>query len=378
MRKVLTSLAPHRRTEVVFSLVVLGVVVGAVGFAEAVLRLREDKQFDWGELSANVMRYDAETGMERYIPGATYGSFSVNAIGLRGPEVAVPKPAGTLRLAYLGDSVVLGAALAQSETLSELVSAEVRKIFPECSVDYITVAGPSYSFHDISVKLSEIGQVVEPDAYVLVTGNFLEALRALQASAAPVVPYLKAKDDPLLDLLLWEKISYRYHAASDMVSFAQKSDLLDRIDIDRFAAVYRSLLDPLLQEIKGAPVAVVTYRGEERAGMETDQLAQIYEAVLRETNNLSLEGMIKLRKTMDAELAAVARAHDWVLGDPIAQLPPTAEFYLDRLHLTTAADRMLAAPIAGLVAAAIRNKGLSCRNDPAGSVQGAAPGLAPD
>jgi hypothetical protein len=44
-----------------------------------------------------------------------------NSLGLRGPEISIPKPAGTLRVLCLGDETVLGTAVDEPQTFCRLV-----------------------------------------------------------------------------------------------------------------------------------------------------------------------------------------------------------------------------------------------------------------
>ncbi|NQV23073.1 MAG: SGNH/GDSL hydrolase family protein [Rhodopirellula sp.] len=44
-----------------------------------------------------------------------------NSIGLRGPEIRIPKPAGTLRILCLGDEAVLGSAVDEPQTFCSLI-----------------------------------------------------------------------------------------------------------------------------------------------------------------------------------------------------------------------------------------------------------------
>jgi hypothetical protein len=354
------SLQPQRRVEITFSLAVLGVVIGTIGLAEAVLQLRERKHFSWGDLTDNVMYPRDDGEIRRLIPGAKFGAFSVNSLGLRGPEVEMPKPAGTLRLAFLGDSLLLGASLEQRDTLSDLVSAAVQKSFPECNVDYITVAAPSYSFDDANVILGEVRPKADPDAYVVLMGNFIESLRALEDLDKPQTPYMKSIQEPRLELLLWKKISYRYQIASEAMSFGHETDLFDRIDPARFIAAYNALLAPLVEQFADAPVAIVNYRGQERTWMDDRQLTEIFQGPMSQTVNLSISGVIKLHQAMEDDLAATARAKNWSFGDPLDDLPPTVEYYEDRLHLNARGDREMAGAIADLVVASVHKKGFSC------------------
>jgi hypothetical protein len=50
--------------------------------------------------------------------------YDVNADGFRGPRDARPKPAGTLRIAVIGDSVTLGYGVNEADTFPSLLAAQ--------------------------------------------------------------------------------------------------------------------------------------------------------------------------------------------------------------------------------------------------------------
>lgn len=50
---------------------------------------------------------------------------SINALGLRGPEVALPKPSGRRRVACFGDSITFGYGLGDHETYSHFLAGEL-------------------------------------------------------------------------------------------------------------------------------------------------------------------------------------------------------------------------------------------------------------
>ncbi len=359
---------PQRRAEVKFSLLVIGVVAATLLVTEAILQVRnlstnvdvQHQGFDWDKFAVTMMTNDAQEGFARFVPGAVFDDFEVNSIGLRGPEVAIPKPAKTLRLAFLGDSVVLGASLPLKDTLPDLVSKYVQKNFPECAVDYITIAGPEYSFNALEVLLTELKPMTEPDAYILLAGAFFETLRELEKSERPFPLYLRQVSKPVFEPLLWKKITYRYEVAKSKIDFEKEVDLYDRIDTAKFAATFRSLISPLVDLIDDTPVAIVTYRGQERDWMNRDQLQEYFELPLGRTNGLSIDGMIKLRAILRGELDHIAKELHWLQSDPISSIAVNSASYADRIHLTAQGEQLIAESIANTVTDAIKYHGASC------------------
>ncbi len=350
MLRLFDRLDPERRREVLFSASLLGlVVVGALG-GEALLRLREvvarPTTVDWFELRADILYYDAEAGFDRFIPGAQSGNISVNALALPGPEVSVPKPQGTLRLAFLGDSVMLAASVAQDRTPSALITAAVAEAFPDCRVDYVTVAGPSFDLKAISGHLSDLDRGVDPDAFVLLSSSPREVLAKLESEVGADPPYITRTSGLSQHSLLWQKVGRaRSQVAVSLV--AGPGELLSRIDLDRFAQTHRELLEPIADHIGPAPAVVIIERNRTRPGMSQIEVSTINRALLSSVDGLTLEGLSQLEATMTRVLADVSAEHGWQLLDALAEVPPDSVHYEDEVHLTEAGVSRLVAAVSG-------------------------------
>ncbi len=97
------------------------------------------------------------------IPGGT----SVNSLGLRGPEVAVPKPAGERRVLFVGDSTVFGVMVADADTFPRRVETALQAIDPGIRV--LDGAAPGWSSYQAKRALTERLLVYEPDLLVVAT-----------------------------------------------------------------------------------------------------------------------------------------------------------------------------------------------------------------
>jgi hypothetical protein len=87
--------------------------------------------------------------------------------GARGPELATPKPPGTRRAVFLGDSVTFGWGVDDAETFVARAAAPLAKLTGET---WETV-NLGHMFHDTTQELGvfdEVGALFEPDLVVLV------------------------------------------------------------------------------------------------------------------------------------------------------------------------------------------------------------------
>lgn len=109
--------------------------------------------------------YRLQPGLSGHFNGARY---EVNALGLRGPEVAVPKPAGEKRVLFVGDSVVFGVGVNNDETIPAIVEslADQRSSNPD-QLRVLNMGVPSYNTEQELIQFETLGQSLQPDAAVL-------------------------------------------------------------------------------------------------------------------------------------------------------------------------------------------------------------------
>lgn len=343
MRWLFHWLDPERRREVLFSVGLLALGLPAALGAEALLRVqlrREEaaRTVDWNELRAEVLYRDG-AGFDRFVPGARSGNVVINQLALPGPEVTVPKPPGTLRVAFLGDSVTLAASLPQDRTPSAVVTAAVAEAFPDCRVDYVTIAGPDFHYDTFARHLAELDPRVQPDAYVLQPGSVEEGLERFESEVGADPPYLMRPGPLARRSLLWRSVTRAQYVAGP---------LLDRVDLDLLASFNADLVDLVARLIGDAPTVAVIARNRSRHGMSPFELTTINQKLLSQTGgSLTLEGLARLEAILTQSLAEASQEHGWRLLDALAEVPPDSVHYEDEVHLTEAGVARLAAAVAG-------------------------------
>jgi len=90
----------------------------------------------------------------------------INRRGLRDDEVAIPAPAGTLRILGLGDSFLFGQGVRQEETLDAALEKALSRRFG-CRVEFINAGVPSFGTADQLDWLKAEGWSYKPDAVLL-------------------------------------------------------------------------------------------------------------------------------------------------------------------------------------------------------------------
>jgi lysophospholipase L1-like esterase len=91
---------------------------------------------------------------------------SINSLGLRGAELARPKPAGRRRIACFGDSITFGFGVGDDETYSHLLG---RLLAPR-DVEVVNAGVTGFTSHQVLGWLRRLLPQTEPDVVTILVG----------------------------------------------------------------------------------------------------------------------------------------------------------------------------------------------------------------
>lgn len=118
-----------------------------------------------------------------------------NSIGLRNPEVQIPKPEGTKRILFVGDSFTMGWGVKESDTFVRLSESLIRQKIVQFPVETInagfTASGPSGYY----IFLKYFGLDLDPD--IIVVGFFI----GNDITARTDVEWVKTNEQGLPDVV---------------------------------------------------------------------------------------------------------------------------------------------------------------------------------
>jgi lysophospholipase L1-like esterase len=111
----------------------------------------------------------------RQRPGAVlvYGNgtrATANRQGFRGPDVAVPKPPGTLRIELFGGSTTHGWYVNDTETIDAYLRARLAAERPDLRVEVVNLAYDGYDAYQIWQRLRSDGVPLRPDLIIVNAG----------------------------------------------------------------------------------------------------------------------------------------------------------------------------------------------------------------
>jgi lysophospholipase L1-like esterase len=150
--------------KVIFYFVIFSVALGVTfGVLESVVRVRHWVKYGSPTTIQQFVK-DDETGLRIPQASSKNGNIKVNALGFRGPEIPLSKPAGTIRLAFLGGSTTWCAEVSNNEsTWPHLVAMELQNKNPSRDFDYVNGGVPGYSTLESVTNLIERVQQTNPD-----------------------------------------------------------------------------------------------------------------------------------------------------------------------------------------------------------------------
>ena len=161
-----------------------GALLFALLLAEGALRADAYVKNGFTQLDSTFM-IDGASGLRVPRPAMNYKGIHINALGFRGPEITSPKPANTIRLAFLGASTTFCAEVSNdSTTWPDMVTRDFNRQFSQSTFDYMhfTDAGSSAMARRITERLA-------------VTPEFQNLLReTIPASRLQIPPTAGSRD----------------------------------------------------------------------------------------------------------------------------------------------------------------------------------------
>lgn len=158
-------------------LLAAGTVLLALACAEGISRLRFRKAISvLAFTESDLYYYYGPDGIRRHIPGKIgyermwngrgKAEFRINALGLRGKDLDMPKPTGTRRVLLLGDSITLGGRLPEEDSFVARVGRALERDAPG-RFDVANGGVGDVGLAEEEYLLRRIGPRLQPDLVVL-------------------------------------------------------------------------------------------------------------------------------------------------------------------------------------------------------------------
>lgn len=347
----------QRGREIAFGGGLLATVALGLGLAEAlatrhVARLKR-ANVDWEGMMASAGATKDADEMIRFRPHARFGRIVFNDRGFRGPVLAVPAPARTVRIAFLGDSKVFGADHPEARTLAAQTTARLAAAVPSCRFDYVTLAGPGYTLGYLAQVWRDMAPAVRPDLGIVLAGSAMDLVKFHDARARPgatILPPAVEGARPRPSLAAQSVFLTLVGRELALASPVAGNPRTEALPWPALAASYRQMATPLVTATQGTPMLAIGYRSLLRGDRPAAARAHASRQLRQSIPGLSIAGAVALSDSVVGMMTGVARDAGWGFIDPIAAIPGDRAHFLDRTHFTDRGLALLAAAVAAEVA----------------------------
>jgi lysophospholipase L1-like esterase len=346
--------SPTRQTSLARRLLlVCAVMLIGAGLCEVGARVR--MQMKYGRTTTEIYDkvMDPVTGVNAPVPSQDCGFLHINALGFRGPEIAVQNAPGSLRIAYLGGSTTFCAeASSDAATWPALVTAELAKS-TGVPCDYVNAALPGIGLKELRRILEFRVARLKPDVIVIyeATNDLSRDTRLLAEQRGLFTP--RGDERSLLARIsvAWDLIEKNLRVGARKRDAVANEGRLE-FDADQLAEGFRSELEVLVDEAKAvAPVVVlVTFSTRMRAAQTPEQQLAGASTSLLYMPYMSIGGLLRGFAAYNRVIRDVAAAKGVVLVDGEESIPGDGAHFNDSVHFTDAGCKKQAERVSAVIA----------------------------
>jgi lysophospholipase L1-like esterase len=158
--------------KLILSLIMLVLIVGGLLGAEWFVRYRERNRSRAPDYLPSIYYPHARL---RYglIPNLDYyGWFRINSLGFRGNDVAIRKPAGTIRIVCLGGSTTFDIGnLREPDSWPQVMQRDLASHLPQARIEVLNLGIPGSTALDSLIDLQIRALALQPDVVVVYQGH---------------------------------------------------------------------------------------------------------------------------------------------------------------------------------------------------------------
>jgi lysophospholipase L1-like esterase len=329
-------------------------IVALVVTAEVAVRIRQALKHGTSLTLDQMYEIDPTTKLRVPRAGSDFGRIRIDSRGFRNPELASPKPARTVRVAFLGASTTFCAEVSSNKaTWPNLVVEALRRRFPNRPIDFINAGVPGYTVESSLVNLERRVAPLEPDVIVIyhATNDLSGELRALAAHhgidvAPPEASWLARRS------LLWNLVSKNLTVLAAQWRAEAGTSRYVPIEPAALGGEFKSRLARLVDAAKstGAEVAVATFSSHMRAGQQGEVRNRAMQSAVLYMPGVSFDGMVDAFGRYNEIIREVAQEKNVILVDGDDLIPGDPHHFVDSVHFTDAGSRAQAQRVGGALA----------------------------
>jgi hypothetical protein len=336
---------PYRR---VFQAVLCAVIL--LLLAELAAQVRSQLRFGqsvFNALSAQTMyETDPATGLLLLRPNMVFpGSEKVirsNSLGLRSPEIKEPRVPGSLRIAVIGASTVMGAYAADnSKTFPAMMDARLKTLFPERKVEVINAGIVGYGLPEQRRMLTRRVAPLHPDLVIVYPGfNDFAGYCRKDKTKAEFVP----QGLPMLQMPSWllsSELLIKNTGALRELAVPQRG-LVDASVLD--IKTYVENLNRLIAsgQRRGITMVLATNARSYRRDQPVEVQLQLSETARFYNDCFDLENLHVLYERHNAAIQAAAAQARVPVVDLQSLIPGGTRYFVDSSHFSETGENLAA------------------------------------
>ncbi len=340
-----------RKRKILLSLTVFVLALLAL---EAAARVRFYSQY--GTFSrVHTFSVDAASGLPIPPPGRDTGAIRIDSRGFRGDEIQVPKPAGRIRIAFLGASTTYCAeASSNAATWPSLVCDALRAAHPDADIDFVNAGVAGYVLDQITKNLELRVAPLAPDVivYYEATNDLTKSTRELAQEQGVYTGHSDGEGWLSQTSLAWHLIEKNLMVRARQKESAEAAGRLV-LDESRVVPPFRERLEHFVERARAiAPcVALVTFSQAARAGQDAAEQTAACITHAYYMPYISHAAVVQGFAAYNEVIRDIARGQGTALIEGEDSIPAHKDYFADSVHFTDAGCKLQAQRVAaGLLA----------------------------
>jgi len=335
--------------------VLVGVTLLAL-LAEGSIRMLQWMRHGTASTVESLYTVDPALNLRIPTPGASTQTIHINSMGFRGPEIEQEKPAGRIRIAFLGASTTFCAeASSNAAVWPHLVTLGLQQRYPERSFDYVNAGVPGYTLRSMLANLRLRVEPLRPDVIVIyeATNDLSAEMRelargqALYARARVENPSALARHS-----VLWSLVEKNWQIRRSQAEARAGQGRLGFDPLQIGGAFRRDLLELVGEAKRIAPtVAVATFTYQPRPDQPPERQLDAAASALYYMPFMTPEGLIRGYERYNEIIRDVARETGVLLIAGELAIPGDPVHFTDSVHFTDAGSRAMAERVLRALAA---------------------------
>lgn len=325
----------ERQKELVTGLLVILTVVGGLGVGEVAIRLVHVWKFGFaGPVEDSDTFYDdPATGLVLPRPGTVHGDVTINDLGFRSPPLAMPKPEGVVRIAFLGSSTTYD-GYADGATNWPAVTVEGLQSATTCRIDYLNAGSPGLNTGDMNLHYDRNVAATEPDIVVILPSD-------LNSDA----------DDYVVEQGLHDGVHYRSSWMAQVSKIWEEFELngmvikrqrmahsrADKIQVDpkAISARFKKRLETFVDRVveTGAMPVLLGLNNQLRHDQTPEEQIKAAVSIFLYMPYLSIPQVLEIKDAYNRAIEDIAKDRRLpYVSAPELNIPGTPEYYADTNH----------------------------------------------